>query len=275
MTAMPRTENQIPQSALYTSATWQWGRMPCAELVTPADARKLFDYYNVVMFFYRLVNPRWHSLKHTLLHRHGAINYLLKHSECRQVIEIAAGFSPRGCSQSEDAGMRYFEVDMPEVIALKRQQLAGTEAGRSVLARSNFVLMNGDIRSPDLFEMFPKQPSFVITEGLMMYFYREEQMQIWKNIAEFIGRHGGQYVFDYLPIPDEPRRSALGRMLNRLQGKKPQTFKYDNRTREEVAQDLHAAGFKNVCAYDCREIAAIWDLPYPTANTRVIIYHCF
>ncbi len=275
MTAMPRTKAQIPQSALYTAATWQWGRVPCADLVTPDEARKIFDYYNAFMWVYRLVNPRWHSLKHTLLHRHGAINHLLERSSLAQVIEIAAGFSPRGCSVSSNPAVRYFEVDLPEVTALKRDQLASTDAGRSVLGRANFHAVTGDIRAPDLFSSFPAVASFVITEGLMMYFSREEQMAIWNTIAAFVRDTGGAYVFDYLPLPDEPRRSWLGRYLARRRKPESRVFKYDERTRAEVARDLRAAGFAHVDVHESWSFAVQWNLPHANETTRVVIYHCY
>jgi O-methyltransferase involved in polyketide biosynthesis len=273
--------DNIPVSALYTSATWRWGNVPCADLVMPSGAQALFRVVNAYMLVYRWLNPEKFSLQHTLLHRHTAINRLLANANCRQVIEIAAGFSPRGSMASATSNRDYFEIDMPDVVALKNKQLNSTSEGAAVLARENFKLLPGDITQLDFAE-FPARSSFIITEGLMMYFSRAAQMQIWKRIAEFIARNGGEYVFDYIPHDEEPPRSRLGTALSRLRDRlyakklseKGPSYAYDERTRMQVADDLRAAGFQQVDVYSSAEIAREWHLPHSDIKTRVIIYHC-
>lgn len=274
---MGKNRQRIPHSALYTSATWQWGRLPCADLVTPAGAGRVFWLVNTFLFLYRLLNPRKISLCHNLLHRHAAIDTLLRRSPCRQTIEIAAGFSPRGCMVSADTAWRYYEVDLPEVVALKQAQLAASVDGQAVLSRPNFSLLAGDITRLDFSAPFDQQPTFVITEGIMMYFRREVQMAIWRNIAAFIKAQGGEYVFDYIPLEDEPPRSRLGQWLSDWRHRRvnlPSDFAYDERTRLEVVQDLQAAGFSQVEAIDTGQIAQDWGLPHARVPTRTIIYHC-
>lgn len=274
MQVVDTDKNNIPVSAMYTSATWSWGKLPCAELVLPEGAKLLFRVVNAYMRFYRWLNPQKFSLQHTLLHRHTAINQLLKNAGCAQVIEIAAGFSPRGSMVSADPAIQYFEVDMPEVVAHKRAQLQTTSEGAKVLARDNFSLRAGDVTELD-FLQFPQQRSFVITEGLMMYFKRDEQLRIWRNIAQHIARCGGEYVFDYIPLDDEPPRSFIGEKLSRLRLRwQKQTYAYDERTRLQIADDLRLAGFNHVEIYSSASIASEWKLPAGNVPTRVIIYRC-
>jgi O-methyltransferase involved in polyketide biosynthesis len=281
VSAVDTNKDNIPVSALYTSATWYWGRLPCADLVIPAGAKVLFRIVNAYMVLYRWLNPEKFSLQHMLLHRHTAINRLLTQAKCEQVIEIAAGFSPRGSMASANPVLNYFEIDLPDVVALKNKQLLSSSAGSAVLARDNFKLLPGDVTQLD-FEEFPPRRSFVITEGLMMYFNRAAQLQIWKRIADFIASNGGEYVFDYIPIDDEPPRSRLGTALSRLRDRlfakqlreKGPTFAYDERTRMQVADDLRSAGFQQVDVYSSAEIAREWSLPHSNVKTRVIIYRC-
>jgi O-methyltransferase involved in polyketide biosynthesis len=274
---MPSTmsfgKDNIPPSALYTAAAWRWGKLPGADLVTPPNARRVFRVMNAYLTLYGLLNPGWHSLKHTLLHRHTGIEHLLRESHCSQVIEIAAGFSPRGSAISEDPSMQYFEVDLPPVIAAKRAVLQSTPAGLMVLGRNNFTLLEGDVTAMD-WRRFAACPSFLITEGLMMYFDRAAQMGIWQAIAEFLRAHRGEYVFDYLPAPDEPRRSVAGRMLSRMRGGRRRAFACDGRNRHEIADDLRAAGFKSVAVHASADFARAWNLPHAKAHTRVILYRC-
>jgi O-methyltransferase involved in polyketide biosynthesis len=274
---MPSTmsvdKDNIPPSALYTAATWHWGELPGADLVTPPNARPVFRVVNAYSSIYRLINPGWHSLKHTLLHRHAGIDHLLRESNCSQVIEIAAGFSPRGTAFSTDPSLRYFEVDLPAVIAAKRALLQSTAAGQAVLRRENFALLEGDVTALD-WSSYAACPSFIITEGLMMYFDRAMQMPIWRGICEFLRSNRGEYVFDYLPVPDEPRRSLAGRLLSRMRGTQRRAFACDGRTRHEIADDLRAAGFKSITVHSSVDFASAWNLPHAKAHTRVILYRC-
>jgi O-methyltransferase involved in polyketide biosynthesis len=233
----------------------------------------VFHLVNVYDYLYRLLNPGWHSLRHTLLQRHSGIEHLLHASQLPQVIEIAAGFSPRGSAFSADAALRYFEVDLPAVIAAKRARLAASPTGLRVLGRANLTLLEADATAMD-WTQFPECRSFVITEGLMMYFERAVQLRIWRSVASFLSRSGGEYVFDYLPISDEPPRSMAGKLLSRWRGSPKRGFAYDDRTREDVAKDLHDCGFNAVEVFASQEFARAWRLPCPRANTRVLLYRC-
>ncbi len=274
---MGKNRHRIPHSALYTSATWKWGKLPCAQIVTPPGAEGIFRLVNAFVALYRLLNPQKISLRHNLLHRHTAIDTLIRRSTCRQVIEIAAGFSPRGCMFSEDPSLRYFEVDLPEVVALKRMQIGSSEAGQRIFGRPNFSLLEGDITRLDFSQPFSPVPTIIVSEGIMMYFKREAQMEIWRNIARFVRAQGGEYIFDYIPVDDEPPRSHFGQILSDLRKRllnPPPPFAYDERTRLQVADDLRAAGFSQVEMIDTGEVARAWSLPYPHVPTRTILYHC-
>lgn len=273
---MGLNSQRIPHSALYTSATWKWGQLAYADCVTPRQAEGVFRLVNAYLALYRRLNPQKISLKHNLLHRHAAIDHLIQASSCRQIIEIAAGFSPRGCFFSEQPERQYFEVDLAEVIALKRQQLQSSVRGRQVLERSNFTLQTGDITRLD-FMAFAKVPTLLVSEGIMMYFQRDAQQLIWRNIAQFVRTHGSEYIFDYIPLDDEPPRSTLGQVLSNMRQKlfkPPPAFAYDERTRHDVRDDLLAAGFSAVEIINTADVAQSWQLPHPEVATRTIIYHC-
>lgn len=274
---MPRSAENIPHSALYTAATWQWAKMPCAEITTPKGAGHIFALVNAYMSLYRLINPRKYSLHHCLLHRHVIINDLLERAGCPQIIEIAAGFSPRGAQISSDPAVQYYEVDLEDVVTLKRNQLQLSEAGRLVLERDNFHQVSCDIQKLNFSSTFGSDRSFVITEGLMMYFTRDEQMAIWKNIADFIRGNGGEYVFDYIPLDIEPRRSAIGQFLHRIKQRLTGDdlgFCYDDRGVYDVKSDLISAGFSEVEVLETSTIVSGMNFPGSEVKTHVAIYHC-
>ncbi len=243
----------------------------------PSGADKLFALVNRYMAFYRFINPAKYSLRHTLLHRHTMIDRLLTAASCPQTIEIAAGFSPRGAAVSRNPDINYYEVDLEAVVALKRRQLESSEEGAEVLARANFHQRVGDVMTMDFVQAFPPRPSFIITEGLMMYFERDEQLAVWARIAEFLRHRGGEYVFDYIPLDIEPERSPVGRALHQVKellGGDGQGYCYDQRTRWDIRDDLLSAGFQQVDILDSSVKAREWQLPYADTETRVLVYHC-
>lgn len=283
---MDTNKDNVAVSALYTAGTWQWAGLSAADVVTPEDAGPVFRVVNAYMRLYRWLNPRTFSLRHQLLHRHAAIDRLLTDSGCSRVIEVASGFSPRGVSFSADPACEYTEIDLPDMVAAKRRQLEASEAGRSALQRGNFSLRAGDITRLDFVAEFAgadsegradSQPTAVISEGLMMYFKREQQLAIWRSIAALVAATGGVYLFDYIPLSEEPPRSWLGRILHFLrvrvlgiQG----DFAYDQRDRDAVAADLRASGFTRVESFSTGDVAADWGLPQAGVATHTLIYCC-
>jgi len=264
---MIKSKSGFPISALYTAGAWKWAKLPYSDLLTPKVAGKIFIGVNLYLFFYRLINPAEKSLRHSLIHRHVLINNLLVNSKIPQIIEIASGLSPRGVERSKDLKYSYYEVDLPAVIAAKQKILEHTNRGRNILLRSNFVLQSGNILNLDYNNLFPNKKTFLITEGLMMYFNRSKQMQIWNSIAQFLSHVGGEYTFDYVPADYTPPKSYLGKLigklLNRNGHKTNKMFAYDERTRNEILTDLKTAGFKHVQSHHTGESATTFSLPFP------------
>jgi O-methyltransferase involved in polyketide biosynthesis len=111
----------------------------------------------------------------------------------------------------------------------------------------------------------------------MMYFGREQQMPIWRSVADLLRHTGGVYLFDYIPLSDEPPRSALGQGLHLLRERVfgiRSDFAYDQRSRSDVAADLRSAGFDEVEAIDTHEVAQPWALPQSAEPSRTIVYCC-
>jgi O-methyltransferase involved in polyketide biosynthesis len=274
---MDKNKDNIAVSALYTAATWRWAGFPCAEFVTPENARPVFQLVNAFMLFYRLLNPRKFSLRHQLTHRHAAIDHLLSKAGNPRVVEVAAGFSARGSRVSADPSITYVEVDLPDMVRVKRTQLESTASGRAVLGRSNFQLRDGDVTNLDFAWEFGGTPVTVISEGLMMYFPRDMQLMIWSRMADLLRHSGGVYLFDYIPLSDEPERSLPGKLLHWLRKSVfslHDDFSYDGRNRVQVAEDLHCAGFDEVDIVSTGDVAKHWALPQARVPSRTIIYAC-
>jgi O-methyltransferase involved in polyketide biosynthesis len=53
--------------------------------------------------------------------RFKIVNHALKAHHADQILEIAAGFSPRGLNLAQDASLTYVELDLPGVIQDKQR----------------------------------------------------------------------------------------------------------------------------------------------------------
>ena len=118
-------------TALYTSQVWAWGHLSHAELLATVDGKRVFDATNAALAVARLVRRDMPDLRYALLHRHAMIDHLLDDAPDRRVVELAAGLSRRGAAYCRERD--YTEIDLPPVIAKKRELLARTPDGRDVL----------------------------------------------------------------------------------------------------------------------------------------------
>jgi O-methyltransferase involved in polyketide biosynthesis len=270
-------------TALYTSQTWAWGGLPCAGLLATPEARVVFRVTNAALFLAGLLRRNLPSLRHSLLHRHVMIDRLLRDSDATQVIELACGLSRRGATFSADPKQRYVEIDLPHVIAKKRELLLRTDVGRAVLDRANLTLAAADVAEASLEEWVePGARLAVIAEGLLMYLTPDAQRQLWAkvrrllNVADVAGAKDGLFVFDLVPTCEQPPPGRVGRALEALMKRFTggRSFERDERTRDDIAGELRAAGFSRVEAKEPRSVAREWALPFADARTQQLLFVC-
>jgi O-methyltransferase involved in polyketide biosynthesis len=270
-------KGDLSVTALYTSATWSWGKLPCAELLATREARVVFGVVNLALAFMRLFRWSLRSLRHSLMHRHTMIDHLLTEAKPELVLELASGLSRRGAAFSADASLEYVEVDLPSVVEHKRMLLGRTEAGQSVLARSNLAIQSADVAEDELTPFVTsKGRLFVIAEGLLMYLKADAQQRLFEKIAQLCRQaDGATFVFDWVPAGEQPRPGPIGRVLEwimkRFTGGR--SFEQDPRTREEMRNTLLACGFQ-VSFVEPATVAEAWNLPYPGVKTQQLLFVC-
>ncbi len=252
-------------TALYTSQVWAWAELPCAELCATRDAKRVFDVTNAA-----LALARKPPLRYALLHRHAMIDHLVRASGMHHVIELAAGLSRRGAASAE---LDYIEVDLPAMIAKKRELLARTAAGRDVLARLRLV--EGDVATIDLAALAAPAPTLVIAEGLLMYLTLPARRALFAKVAALAARcREVQLVFDLVPSSEEPPPGLAGRVLEaamkRFTG--GQSFERDARTREQIVDELRSAGFASTDVFASRDVARAWQLPHAERETTMVVF---
>lgn len=157
------------------------------------------------------------ALEDMLLGRHRAIDERLElaieRGEVQQVLEVAAGLSPRGLRFTRRHGQRlfYVEGDLPAMARRKRQALAraGEPAGSHHLVVEVDALAEDTPSSLDAVAsrfFDPSRGLAIVTEGLLNYFDRASVEAMWARIARVLSRfQHGLYLSD-LHLGDDIER---------------------------------------------------------------------
>src|SRR5690606_13456988 len=123
---MPRRSDSISPTAHYTGYTWFHHGLSHPALVTP-EGRMLYAMSRPFDVGARLIGAP--TLSPFLLARHRIIDHLLEQAIAEgrvgQIIEVAAGLSPRGWRFKQRHGerLRYIEADLPDMALRKRTLL--------------------------------------------------------------------------------------------------------------------------------------------------------
>ncbi len=129
--------------------------------------------------------------------RFKLINNLLQGNKTDQILEIAAGLSPRGLSMTEDHSLKYVEVDLPEMARNKRQ-IVERISSRANLERPNLYIEDGDALDLDSLlsaaEHFEKRPISIVNEGLMRYLNFEQKAAVARNVHALLEKFGGAWI---------------------------------------------------------------------------------
>ena len=153
----------------------------------------------------------------------------------KQLVILGAGYDGRAWRMSELHGIQIFEVDHPATQGEKRAHLAELPAAKGVI---NFVPINFESESLNsALEKAGHQrslPTCWIWEGVVMYLTRDAMRATLKDIARR-SAHGSTVIVNY----HTAHRRLLARLIFRLIGE-PQISSW---TQDEMAADLHAAGF--------------------------------
>src|SRR5512140_423653 len=137
------------------------------------------------------------SLEGMLLARHRLIDLRLTQAidagEIQQIVEIAAGLSPRGWRFATRYADRitYIEADLPGMLAHKRRILAalGGETAHHRTAEIDALADTGPTSLAAVCATLdPGKGTAIITEGLINYFERDVVLAIWRRFSAALRR---------------------------------------------------------------------------------------
>lgn len=125
--------------------------------------------------------------------RFKSVNSILAELHSTQILELAAGFSPRGMDLSQ-RGVLYVETDLPGMIEQKRQLVA------DVLGAIPPSLRFAPASVLDLQDLmtacanFRREPVAITTEGLLRYLTFPEKTQLAANVHAILSQYGGSWI---------------------------------------------------------------------------------
>ena len=140
--------------------------------------------------------------------RYKLVTKLLYQSGVRQVLEIAAGLSPRGMTLAKDPSWTYVEMDLPEMIAEKRAIAQRLISSSKIITMPNLHFEEGNaLATNDLdraVSHFEKKPIAVINEGLLRYLNFTQKAAVARNVHAILTLFGGVWI-----TPDITLRKLL------------------------------------------------------------------
>lgn len=195
-----RTDAAISPTALYTGTVWLRHGLSHPAFATSTGQAMWTGLAGPRRVVELLGGPHFDAL---LLARHHAIDTLLGQAieagEVTQVVELAAGLSPRGWRFASRHGpdLTYVETDLPDMARRKADLL-----GRAGLMGPGHRVRAVDAFHPESLralagDLDPDQGTAVITEGLINYFPTADVLALWRSIAESLHRFPrGLYLSD-------------------------------------------------------------------------------
>lgn len=213
---------RISPTAHYTGYTWFHNGLSHPALAT-AQGRVMYHGLRPLSAVSRRLGTP--TLEGFLLARHHAIDRQLdaaiESGAVSQVIEIAAGLSPRGWDFTRRFGERvtYVEADLPDMAAHKRRLLenAGLARPQHRVVELDALAESGPGSLAQLADgLDPAQGLAIVTEGLLNYFPTDAVRGMWQRFATTLRRFpSGLYLSD-LHLAADNRGAAVSVFMNLL-----------------------------------------------------------
>lgn len=271
---MPESSRSISPTAHYTGQVWYRNGLSFEELHT-SNGELL---YNLLLPIQPLVRfAMGASLEEFLLQRHLLIDHLLtqkiESGEVTQVVEIAAGLSPRGLTFAERyPNIQYYETDLSDMIAMKQELLKKRKRPDNHHMTTVDVLL--DLGEPSLFGALSRLMNHtrgvaLITEGLVTYFDRATLQRIWQRFNRFLEAFPrGIYITDTNPrdLNDTNLLASLFRHGLEFFVNRPISFPFYSAA--DARGMLLSEGFAEVVVYDPNDFSYLPKMPY-TSHTPV------
>lgn len=264
-------------TALYTAGVWHWAGFKYSELLSSIESERVFKVTNFALGVMRLFRWNLPRLPQGLAQRHQLIDQLSQESQAHTIIELASGLSTRALRLSHAPKLsslqQYIEIDLPHVIAHKRECLEQQDQLSSIV---KFLSQDLKRFKADEFQenVTLSEPITMIAEGLVMYLTAEELKVLFTELSILLQSHSGRLIFDWVPSIEEPPPGLIGKGLGYLMKlfTGGDSFERDQRSRDDMKALLYDLGAHNVTLYDTHLVAQSRHLPFAHAKTQQLIF---
>lgn len=192
------------------------------------------------------------SMRSTLKQRHQLINKqldaLIEQYPNLQIVEIAAGLSPRGWRYRQIyKDISYIEMDLPDMAAAKRLALKKIDPEATVIGVDLF----DQAFAEHILALDHSKPLVIISEGLVNYFTKDMLQQLWQSFNQTLQPFTqGFYITDIYP---EPVKHKLAKIIwqssKLLKVLSKSAFSFHFTSPKEVSSFFDQAGFSSINVY--------------------------
>lgn len=277
-----KDSSRISPTAHYTGYVWCRNGLSDPALATRAG-RLLFHALQPAMSAMRVLGSP--ALEDMLMARHRTLDWLLGRAiasgQIGQVIEIAAGLSPRGYRITRRYGDRditYIEGELAGMCARKRARLAALGEARPLhrVVELDALLDIGptSLATIGRTHLDPTVGTAVITEGLVNYFSPPQLTGMWARIARLLARFPrGMYISDIHTRSDIDRIPGVRAFSVALSAFTRGSVHFHFERGRAAERALIAGGFRSASCDLVAEYADSVGLSDPQARAPVRIVH--
>jgi O-methyltransferase involved in polyketide biosynthesis len=265
-----RTDSSgISFTALYTGAVWhRYGLSDDA--LTTREGQLL--YHLMTPFEAASKAAIGGNIRTFLLQRHLIIDHLIetaiREQGITQVLEIAAGMSPRGIRLRErHPTLHMVEADLPDMAARKALRLmaAGRLGPHHQITPIDILAEQGEQALETVIDrVFDNdKPLVVVTEGLTSYFPLTVISDFWRRLAKVLSRRPGSvYLSESYYRPGQPLLNGTLNALGHLLGAATRSqVSFHFKSDPEARQHFSGCGFTDVTVHDPRAWYGILPIP--------------
>jgi O-methyltransferase involved in polyketide biosynthesis len=154
--------------------------------------------------------------------RYKSIGVMIRRTNARQVLELAAGLSPRGLEISAEPHVFYVETDLDEIVGEKRALISELQRRHRLPARNNLRQFAASALDREQLQAAAKyfksgQRLLIVHEGLLQYLSASETECVARNIHELLGQFGGVWITpDFSLKSDSDHISEQQKLFRRI-----------------------------------------------------------
>lgn len=185
--------------------------------------------------------------------RYKTLDWIITKSKVKNVLEIAAGLSPRGLNMAKNKKIHYVETDLADMMGFKKK-IAQKILKRKGVKRDNLHFLVVDaLDGKKLLKaasIFKAGPVAVINEGLLRYLSLIEKEILAKNIHAILKKYGGFWATPDIRLKSDIRDVKRSLEISKRHSKVTGTDIFENMflDMEDAISFFNRMGFRvEVC----------------------------